>query len=86
MLLERRLDNVMLRFGFSSSHAEARQLVRHGHFTVNGKRHQHPVVPGSSPAHVHDRGPRAGADKRQKIVVEAALANVDRQGPAAGRG
>ncbi len=37
-LLERRLDNVALRCGFSSSHAEARQLVRHGHFTVNGKR------------------------------------------------
>jgi small subunit ribosomal protein S4 len=38
VLLERRLDNVALRCGFSSSHAEARQLVRHGHFTVNGKR------------------------------------------------
>ena len=38
VLLERRLDNVALRCGFSSSHAEARQLVRHGHFLVNGKR------------------------------------------------
>lgn len=38
VLLERRLDNVAVRCGFSSSHAEARQLVRHGHFTVNGKR------------------------------------------------
>ena len=38
MLLERRLDNVTLRFGFSSSHAEARQLVRHGHFNVNGRK------------------------------------------------
>jgi small subunit ribosomal protein S4 len=37
-LLERRLDNVALRCGFASSHAEARQLVRHGHFTVNGNR------------------------------------------------
>jgi small subunit ribosomal protein S4 len=37
-LLERRLDNVVLRCGFSTSHAEARQLTRHGHFTVNGKR------------------------------------------------
>jgi small subunit ribosomal protein S4 len=35
-LLERRLDNVAVRCGFASSHAEARQLVRHGHFTVNG--------------------------------------------------
>ncbi|MCH9681392.1 MAG: 30S ribosomal protein S4 [Deltaproteobacteria bacterium] len=37
-LLERRLDNVVLRCGFTSSHAEARQLARHGHFIVNGKR------------------------------------------------
>lgn len=37
-LLERRLDNTVYRLGFASSRAEARQLVRHGHFTVNGKR------------------------------------------------
>ena len=37
-LLERRLDNVIYRLGFASDHAEARQLVRHGHFEVNGKR------------------------------------------------
>src|ERR1039458_3007745 len=37
-LLERRLDNVVYRFGVASHHAEARQLVRHGHFTVNGKK------------------------------------------------
>jgi small subunit ribosomal protein S4 len=37
-LLERRLDNVTYRLGFATSRAEARQLVRHGHFTVNGRR------------------------------------------------
>ncbi len=37
-LLERRLDNVVYRMGFSSDHAEARQLVRHGHFKINGRR------------------------------------------------
>lgn len=37
-LLERRLDNVTYRLGFGGSRAEARQLVRHGHFTVNGKK------------------------------------------------
>ena len=37
-LLERRLDNAVLRCGFAASHAEARQLVRHGHYTVNGKK------------------------------------------------
>lgn len=38
ILLERRLDNVVYRMGLGSSRAEARQLVRHGHFTVNGKK------------------------------------------------
>jgi len=37
-LLERRLDNVVYRLGFATSRAEARQLVRHGHITVNGRR------------------------------------------------
>jgi small subunit ribosomal protein S4 len=37
-MLERRLDNVAYRAGFANSRAEARQLVRHGHFSVNGKR------------------------------------------------
>lgn len=36
--LERRLDNVAYRSGFANSRAEARQLVRHGHFLVNGRR------------------------------------------------
>ena len=36
--LERRLDNVVYRMGFAASRREARQLVNHGHFTVNGKR------------------------------------------------
>ena len=38
VLLESRLDNVVFRLGFATSRAEARQLVRHGHFTVNGRR------------------------------------------------
>lgn len=37
-LLERRLDNVVYRLGFACSRAESRQLVRHGHFTVNGRK------------------------------------------------
>lgn len=37
-LLERRLDNVVYRSGLGSSRVEARQLVRHGHFTVNGRK------------------------------------------------
>ncbi len=37
-LIERRLDNAVYRLGFASTRREARQLVNHGHFTVNGKR------------------------------------------------
>ena len=37
-MLERRLDNVVYRLGFAASRAQARQLVRHGHFQVNGRR------------------------------------------------
>ena len=36
--LERRLDSVVFRMGYASTRREARQLVNHGHFTVNGKR------------------------------------------------
>ena len=73
MLLERRLDNVALRMGFSSSHAEARQLVRHSHFTVNGKRVNIPSyqVRAGDVIVVREK-----SRKVQKIVD--ALANVDR--------
>src|SRR5216110_1383364 len=37
-ILEARLDNVVTRLGFAASRAQARQLVRHGHFQVNGRR------------------------------------------------
>ena len=37
-LLEMRLDNVVTRLGFAASRRQARQLVRHGHFTVNGRK------------------------------------------------
>jgi len=37
-ILERRLDNVVYRLGFAESRAQARQLVRHGHFDVNGRK------------------------------------------------
>ncbi len=37
-ILESRLDNVVYRLGFAMSRAEARQLINHGHFTVNGRK------------------------------------------------
>jgi small subunit ribosomal protein S4 len=36
-ILERRLDNIVHRLGFGQSRAQARQMIRHGHITVNGK-------------------------------------------------
>ena len=43
-LLELRMDNVVFRMGFAASRAEARQLVTHGHFLVNGKKVDIPSV------------------------------------------
>jgi small subunit ribosomal protein S4 len=37
-LLERRFDNVLVRLGFAASRRQARQMVRHGHWTINGRR------------------------------------------------
>ena len=48
-ILESRLDNVVYRLGFAGSRAQARQLVRHGHFAVNGRKTDIPsylVKPG----------------------------------------
>ncbi|MBI4621230.1 MAG: 30S ribosomal protein S4 [Desulfobacterales bacterium] len=38
LFLERRMDNMVFRLGFASSRSEARQLIRHDHFLVNGKK------------------------------------------------
>ncbi len=56
-LLERRLDNIVFRAGFAKSRDMARQLVRHGHWTVNGRRVDIPsyqVRPGDVIAIKHD--------------------------------
>ncbi|MHB1483282.1 MAG: 30S ribosomal protein S4 [Saccharofermentanales bacterium] len=43
-LLELRMDNIVYRMGFAASRAEARQLVNHGHFTVNGSKVDIPSI------------------------------------------
>ena len=51
VLLERRLDNIVFKLGFASSRNQARQLVRHGHFLVNGRKTNIPsflVKPGDT--------------------------------------
>ena len=50
-LLERRLDNVVYRLGLATSRPQARQLVRHGHFLVNGKKVDIPSVLGEAGRH-----------------------------------
>ena len=72
-LLERRLDNVAVRCGFASSHAEARQLVRHGHFTVNGTKINIPSYL------VHAGDEILVREKSRKVAkINDALAKLDR--------
>jgi len=75
LALERRLDNVVYRIGFASTHAEARQLVRHGHFRVNGKKVTIPsyATKAGDVVSLKDR-----SKKNQHIVDN--LAAVDRRG------
>lgn len=74
-LLERRLDNVVYRMGFASDHAEGRQLVRHGHFTVNGKKVNIPSYL------VRPRDVVAVREPSKTITrIGEALAAVDRRG------
>ncbi|HEY65837.1 MAG TPA: 30S ribosomal protein S4 [Caldilineae bacterium] len=60
ILLERRLDNVIYRLGLASSRAQARQLVRHGHFEVNGRKTNIPsfLVKEGDVIRVRDRSRR----------------------------
>ena len=70
ILLESRLDNVVYRCGWASSRAEARQLVVHGHFTVNGKKVDIPsylVKPGEMVA-IKDK---SRSSEKFKAVLES---------------
>jgi small subunit ribosomal protein S4 len=75
-LLELRLDNVVYRMGFASSRDQARQLVNHGHFRVNGKKVNIPSVqlrpgdeitvdPGSEKAEYFAAGAAFGSARAQ---------------------
>lgn len=73
-LLERRLDNVVYRLGFAESRNQARQLVRHSHFRVNGKKVNIPsyLMGPSDVIAVHDKS-------RKLKVINAALENAERR-------
>jgi small subunit ribosomal protein S4 len=66
-LLELRLDNVVYRLGFAGSRDQARQLVRHGHFEVNGRRVNIPSFQVGPDDTVSLRGSSTAKD----VVVEA---------------
>jgi small subunit ribosomal protein S4 len=75
VLLERRLDNLVYRLGFASSLAQARQLVRHGHFEVNGKKVTVPsyLVSVNQVVSITEKS-------RQKKVIQEALEMSQRRG------
>ena len=72
-LLESRLDNVVYRMGFGTTRAEARQLVTHGHFDVNGKRLNIPsyIVKVGDTISVNDRGRKSVRFKETLEVTGA---------------
>ena len=88
-MLETRLDNVVYRLGFAASRAQARQLVRHGHFPVNGRRVNIPSYGVTSrrrrhaEVRLHRRAGRPRRDRphrRRRPVAAGRPRGADRQG------
>ncbi len=73
--LERRLDNMVYRMGFATSRAEARQMVRHGHITVNGRKVNIPsaLLAVGDVVSVRERS-------RKITRIQAALAQAEHRG------
>jgi small subunit ribosomal protein S4 len=69
-ILESRLDNIVYRLGFAASRAQARQLVVHGHFTVNGRKVNIPsyLVKAGDTVAICDK---TKATDSMKAIVEA---------------
>jgi small subunit ribosomal protein S4 len=77
-LIERRLDNIVLRMGFASSRAQGRQLVRHNHILVNGKRVNIP----SYRVKPNDKVEIAESSKKIAYVAAALAAAENRPRPS----
>lgn len=75
-LLERRLDNALYRLGVAASRSEARQLVRHGHVLVNGKRLD-------IPSYIVRTGDKFELEEKARKfkLVAAAVAGADKRPP-----
>jgi len=75
LFLERRLDNVVYRLGFANSRNEARQLVRHNHFLVNGKK-------VNIPSFLVDVGDQIQVKEKSRTItrIAEAVSTVARRG------
>jgi len=73
ILLERRLDNVIYRLGLASSRAQARQLISHGHFDINGRKTNIPsfLVSAGDVIVVRDKSKKTTHFKELAQVVDA---------------
>ncbi len=67
-LLEMRLDNLVFRFGFSASRRNARQLVLHGHVTVNGKRADVPSMTLKAGDRIEVKGRKQSQDAVKRVL------------------
>ncbi|NLV21588.1 MAG: 30S ribosomal protein S4 [Syntrophomonadaceae bacterium] len=72
ILLERRLDNVVFRMGLASSRKEARQLVNHDHFTINGKKANIPSMLVKAGDFIKVKESSAGSAKFEDLKAAAA--------------
>ncbi len=75
-ILERRFDNVVYRMGLAASRKEARQLVRHAHFTLNGKKADIPSIILKVGDVVALKEKSRGSDKFKALIEEAATATT----------
>ena len=77
VLVERRLDNVVYRLGFAMTRREARQLVNHGHFTVNGRKVNIPsyLVKGGDVIEVREFS-RSSVKFKRFVGEDAIIVNV----------
>ena len=75
ILLERRLDNVILRLGFASSHSQARQLIRHGHILVKNAK-------VSIPSYLVKMGDLVAIREKSKglAIIQSCLERVELRG------
>lgn len=76
VLVERRLDNIVYRLGFASSRAEARQMVRHNHFIVNGHKGNIPSMLLKAGDVIQVKEKHLSSDRFQVLKEKLATRNI----------